>query len=234
MSYMFCPLYILYICTFCGVSTMTLPRDEAQMLTVMSQKVDDIWNTFLVGVPIKNNPDNHTYGICNLQPNPKLDESEAKITGQVVLKQSYPNGKLEAHFIIEGFPLDSTESYRAIHIHNFGDLSNGCGSTGGHYNPFSTHHPYHPGDFGNFEVQDGKIHKHLTNLDVTLFGPYSVFGKSIVVHKLADDLGQGGNQASLENGNAGTRLACCVIGFSSKASWDMFTTSSEDAENSDF
>lgn len=222
MSCLFYPAFILYMFVFSGVRTMTLPSDEAEMLTVMSQKVDDIWNTVLIGIPIKS-PDNNTYGICNLQPNPKLSEGEAKITGQVLLKQSYPNGKLEAHFTVQGFPLDTNTSAKAIHIHSFGDLSNGCDSTGGHYNPFSVNHPQHPGDFGNFEVQDGKIQQHLTNLEATLFGPYSVFGKSIVVHKLADDLGEGNNQASLENGNAGTRLACCVVGFSSKASWDKFT-----------
>ncbi|XP_071988704.1 extracellular superoxide dismutase [Cu-Zn]-like [Engystomops pustulosus] len=228
MGYMYHPAFILYIHAFYCVSTVTLPREEAQILTVMSQKVDDIWNTFLVGIPIKNNPDNNTYGICNLQPNPKLDESEERVSGQVLLRQSYPNGKLESHFLVEGFPMDSSESNRAIHIHSFGDLSNGCDSTGGHFNPSSVNHPHHPGDFGNFEVQDGKIQKRQTNLEATLFGPYSVFGKSIVVHKLPDDLGQGGNQGSLDNGNAGTRLACCVIGSSTKSSWDKYTAGAED------
>ncbi|XP_056411656.1 extracellular superoxide dismutase [Cu-Zn]-like isoform X2 [Hyla sarda] len=224
----FYPTFILYICAFCGVRTVAPHKDETQMLTVMSQKVDDIWNTVVLTIPMKNNPDNNTYGICNLQPNPKLNESEAKITGLVLLKQSYPDGQLEARFIIKGFPLNDSECTRAIHIHNFGDLSDGCDSTGGHYNPFKVNHPQHPGDFGNFKVQDGKIQKNLSNLEATLFGPYSVFGKSINVHKLTDDLGKGGNQASLENGNAGTRLACCVIGSSSKTSWDKFTALSED------
>ncbi|XP_073430781.1 extracellular superoxide dismutase [Cu-Zn]-like [Dendrobates tinctorius] len=224
---MFYSASILYIYAFYSVETGTLPSDEAQMLTVMSQQVDDIWNTILIGIPIKNNPDNNTYGICNLQPNLKLNASEVKITGQVLFRQLYPNGKLEAHFNVEGFPLNHSESTRAVHIHNFGDLSNGCDSTGGHYNPFSVNHPQHPGDFGNFIVQDGKINQRLTHLHATLFGPYSVFGKSIVAHKMADDLGKGNNKASLENGNAGTRLACCVIGSSSKTSWDKFTSSTK-------
>ncbi|XP_040274958.1 extracellular superoxide dismutase [Cu-Zn]-like [Bufo bufo] len=224
MGSMFYPTFILYIYAFCGGSTGTLPTEESQILTVMFQKVNDIWNTFLVGIPIQNNPDNYTYGACTLQPNPSLNASEAKITGLVMLKQTYPNGKLEAYFTIQGFPLNSNGSNRAIHIHSFGDVSNGCESTGPHYNPFSVNHPMHPGDFGNFEVQDGKIKKHLTNLEATFFGPYSVFGKAIVVHKMADDLGKGNNQASLETGNSGIRVACCVIGSSNKASWDKFTT----------
>ncbi|KAG9479662.1 hypothetical protein GDO78_011603 [Eleutherodactylus coqui] len=227
MSCIFYPSFILYLYAFCGVGTMTLPRDEAQMLTDMSQKADDICNMSLFGIPSKNNPDNHTYGICNLQPNPKLDEGEIKITGLVLFRQSYPNGKLEAYFMIQGFPQNCNQSGRAIHIHTFGDLSNGCDSTGGHYNPFSVNHPNHPGDFGNFEVQNGKIQQHRPNLEATFFGFYSVFGKSVVVHKSLDDLGLGNNEASLQNGNAGTRLACCVIGSTSKTTWEKFITSKD-------
>ncbi len=31
------------------------------------------------------------------------------------------------------------------------------------------------------------------------------------IHEQADDLGQGGNSGSLASGNAGARIACCVI-----------------------
>ncbi|CAN2388535.1 Superoxide dismutase [Pristimantis euphronides] len=236
MSWLLYLAFILYVSAFCRVGTAT-QTNEAQVLTDMSKKVNDIWYTLLFGIPIKNDSDNNTYGICNLNPNPKLNGSEAKITGEVLFRQSYPNGKLEAYFFIQGFPLDSNQSCRAIHIHSFGDVSNGCDSTGGHYNPLNVNHPKHLGDFGNFKVQDGKIRQHLSNLAATFFGPYSVYGKSIVVHKMADDLGRGGNQASLENGNAGTRLACCaslengnagtrlaccVIGFATNNSWDKY------------
>ena len=38
------------------------------------------------------------------------------------------------------------------------------------------------------------------------------FFNSLQLHRTADDLGQGGNAASLVNGNAGPRVGCCVIG----------------------
>ncbi|NXU60520.1 SODE dismutase, partial [Horornis vulcanius] len=123
-------------------------------------------------------------------------------------------------FYLDGFPLDNNQSSRAIHIHELGDLSNGCDSTGGHYNPFRVNHPRHPGDFGNFLPKEGKIRKYKTNLFATVFGPYSIMGRSVVIHEQEDDMGKGNNKASLENGNAGKRLACCVIGITNKNLWE--------------
>ena len=36
-------------------------------------------------------------------------------------------------------------------------------------------------------------------------------GRSLVLHAHEDDLGEGPNKASKSNGNAGDRIACCVI-----------------------
>ncbi len=47
-----------------------------------------------------------------------------------------------------------------------------------------------------------------------LFGPYSVIGRSCVLHKKTDDLGEGGDEESKKTGNAGARIACGVIGLS--------------------
>ncbi|XP_056411719.1 extracellular superoxide dismutase [Cu-Zn]-like [Hyla sarda] len=222
---MCCALYphVIFFITICfGIRVETEEACKDKTLTEMSQKVNDIWVTFLTGIPLGNNPNRTVYSTCNLQPNPKLNADELKITGMILFKQTYPNGKLEAIFTIQGFPIDVNQTSRAIHIHDYGDLSNGCDSTGGHFNPYSVNHPQHPGDFGNFRVRNGKIQQHLENLEATLFGPVSALGRSIVVHKLADDLGKGGNKASLENGNAGTRLACCVIGSTTSSSWNKY------------
>jgi Cu/Zn superoxide dismutase len=50
---------------------------------------------------------------------------------------------------------------------------------------------------------------------VSLVGPESVYGRSIVVHAGEDDLGRGGDDESSRTGNAGPRVACCVIGRAS-------------------
>ncbi|XP_035216962.1 superoxide dismutase [Cu-Zn]-like, partial [Stegodyphus dumicola] len=70
----------------------------------------------------------------------------------------------------------------------------------------------HVGDLGNIECDaNGVTNILFTDHVASLKGPHSIIGKSIVIHSDIDDLGQGGNPESLKTGNAGTRLACCVI-----------------------
>ncbi|KAG8199776.1 hypothetical protein JTE90_000869 [Oedothorax gibbosus] len=105
-----------------------------------------------------------------------------------------------------------------FHVHTNGDLSNGCQSTGPHYNPKSVNHGApdalvrHVGDFGKIECDDHGITNQVFSDNIaSLTGPYSIIGKSMVIHSLEDDLGLGGDEESLRTGNAGTRIACCVI-----------------------
>jgi len=46
---------------------------------------------------------------------------------------------------------------------------------------------------------------------ISLDGPLSIMGRSIVIHRDEDDLGTGGNPGSMTTGNAGPRLGCGVI-----------------------
>ena len=73
----------------------------------------------------------------------------------------------------------------------------------------------HFGDLGNVEADaDGNAHYELEDHLVSLYGEYSVFGRSFVVHADIDDLGDGGVELSKTTGNAGGRLACGTIGIS--------------------
>lgn len=100
-----------------------------------------------------------------------------------------------------------------------------CLRAGGHYNPFGqTHGTYripergrYVGDLINNVESDSKGRMKLTFNDdlVTLYGPYSVFGRPLVIHSREDDLGLGGNgnKESLITGNAkGRRIGCAIIG----------------------
>uniref|UniRef100_A0A4W3IAF0 Superoxide dismutase copper/zinc binding domain-containing protein n=1 Tax=Callorhinchus milii TaxID=7868 RepID=A0A4W3IAF0_CALMI len=52
---------------------------------------------------------------------------------------------------VDGFDLFK-QNPCAIRVHEFRNASQGCDSTGGHYNPLNLPHPLHPGDFPNFRI----------------------------------------------------------------------------------
>lgn len=164
------------------------------------------------------------YAACKMTPNTVLPKDLPEVNGHVLFKQQYPQGTLKVLFNLNGFPSDeSPESQsRAIHIHQYGDLSQGCQSTGGHYNPLKVSHPSHPGDFGNFVAVQGRIHK-MIDCEATLFGELSALGRAVVIHEKVDDLGRGGDSGSLLHGNAGRRVACCVVGIASPSLWNRFS-----------
>lgn len=186
----------------------------------MYAKVTDIWEE-MTGRRAAGGggPDAALHAACHVRPSASLDAAQPQVTGLVLFRQLAPGARLEAFFELEGFPAEPNSSSRAIHVHQFGDLSQGCESTGPHYNPLGVQHPQHPGDFGNFAVRDGSLWKYRPGLAASLSGPHSIVGRAVVVHAGEDDLGRGGNTASLENGNAGRRLACCVVGLCGPAPW---------------
>ncbi|KAK3769796.1 hypothetical protein RRG08_046901 [Elysia crispata] len=158
--------------------------------------------------------------ICVIQP--ATVGPDATVKGVITFYQSSCEDDLMMSVNLEGFqPLsdNGTNTKHGFHIHEFGDISNGCGSTGGHYNPLGVNHGApgdairHVGDFGNLEqTANGRILVNLHDTVASLFGRHSIIGRAVVLHRTADDLGQGGNAASLVNGNAGPRVGCCVIG----------------------
>lgn len=113
-------------------------------------------------------------------------------------------------------------SPHGFHIHQYGDIyTDGCQSTGGHYNPFNHTHGAptdkirHVGDLGNLETdENGEINAEINDHVVSLVGPYTVIGRAFVIHQKRDDLGRGTGPArneSLKTGNAGARLGCGII-----------------------
>ncbi|XP_078441874.1 copper/zinc superoxide dismutase 3 isoform X2 [Wolffia australiana] len=119
-----------------------------------------------------------------------------------------------------------TPGFNGFHIHTFGDTSNGCNSTGPHFNPLKKEHGApgddnrHAGDLGNIIAdQTGVAEVSLKDLQIPLNGIDSILGRAIVVHADADDLGRGGHELSKTTGNAGARIACgsrsSIIGLQS-------------------
>ncbi|KAF3335740.1 superoxide dismutase [Carex littledalei] len=113
-----------------------------------------------------------------------------------------------------------TPGLHGFHLHEYGDTTNGCISTGPHFNPNSTTHGApedevrHAGDLGNIVANsEGVAEATIVDSQIPLSGPNSVVGRAFVVHELKDDLGKGGHELSLSTGNAGGRLACGVVGL---------------------
>lgn len=108
-----------------------------------------------------------------------------------------------------------------IHIHEFGDLSEGYQATGSHYNPFNKNHgsPFyderHAGDLGNLMADPfGNAYLCFTDKLTTLYGDNSILGRAVVVHAKEDDLGRTNDSESLKTGNSGGGVACGIIGLS--------------------
>ncbi|CAI5958810.1 unnamed protein product [Closterium sp. NIES-64] len=138
------------------------------------------------------------------------------VSGTVTFSQE-GSGPTEVSATVAGL----TPGLHGFHVHKLGDLSNGCMSTGPHFNPAGKTHgapgdsERHAGDLGNLVANEsGVATVSLTDLQIPLSGPNSVLGRAVVVHADADDLGKGGVELSKATGNAGGRVACGVIGLS--------------------
>lgn len=125
---------------------------------------------------------------------------------------AYTNG-----CVVDGVIDGLTPGLHGIHIHECGDISNGCESLGKHYNPRNARHgspdnsidERHAGDLGNIQVDNGGRAKFRFADNVLSVG--EIIGRSIVVTERADDFGLGNTENSLIDGNSGQRLACGII-----------------------
>ena len=149
--------------------------------------------------------------------------SKNDVFGKVVFTQCCINNPTKITFDLKKFGPNETH---AIHIHEYGDTTDGCTSLGLHYNPNGTTHgsiydptrARHAGDLiNNFTTdKNGEFALSYTDELVTLFGEKSILGRSVVIHEGIDDCGLGKGKAkkeSLISGNAGTRMAGGIIGL---------------------
>lgn len=164
---------------------------------------------------------NSNYAVAVLAPN------NNGVTGTVHFKDT-ANGVLIS-YDIDGL----SDGEHGFHIHEYGDLTDGCDSACSHFNPFNTNHgglnsaERHEGDLGNIVSKNGNAKGDMLAKTLSL-NPMKItciLGRMIIVHEDRDDLGLGGlndkgevvdeeiHQESLKTGNAGKRLGCGVIGL---------------------
>lgn len=117
--------------------------------------------------------------------NPKINNN---ISGTIELVQ-YKN---YTKFIVNLSGMKSN-TIHAIHIHEYGNLSEGCHSSGEHYNPKNVNHgfkaPYkHVGDLINNlnSNSKGNVKGYFTDSMVKV---KDVIGRAVVIHDLPDDYG---------------------------------------------
>jgi len=143
------------------------------------------------------------------------------ISGTITFSQTGgPTGQVKVRGKIEGL----APGLHGFHIHQLGDMTNGCKSMKGHFNPLQVSHgapgdkSRHVGDLGNIEADmSGVATIDMVDTWLSLNGINSILGRGVVIHAGRDDLGQGGDDGSLKTGNAGGRVACAVIGLTESA-----------------
>ena len=134
-----------------------------------------------------------------------------KIKGTVIFTQKEDHVRIK----IDMKGLSKNHSH-GFHIHESGDLREGCKSCCSHYNPDDSEHggldSGHKGDLGNIKTDENG------NCTMTIktdkFIVDEILGRSIIIHQDEDDLGLGKFDDSKTTGHSGSRIACSVIGIS--------------------
>ena len=134
-----------------------------------------------------------------------------KIKGFVLFTQKDENVRIKID--LKGL---SKNHLHGFHIHETGDLREGCKSCCAHYNPDGAEHggldSGHKGDLGNIKTDsDGNCNM---SIKTDKFSINEILGRSIIIHEDEDDLGLGTHDDSKTTGHSGSRIACSVIGIS--------------------
>lgn len=99
------------------------------------------------------------------------DNPEQTMSGEVMFKQWNVNSPILVSMNISGLPAGK----HSVHIHAFGDVTDGCRSTGPHFRPSV---------IGNIEAKENEdVVVTYEALGLNLFGFSGILGRSIVIHE---------------------------------------------------
>ena len=161
--------------------------------------------------------------------NSTCKSNKGRTNGIAVLNNDTIKGTVYFKHTLNGLRVDYnikglTDGEHGFHIHEYGDLTDGCTSACKHFNPYNKQHGglndanSHAGDLGNILSSNNvaKGHLYSKKISITPGKKNNIIGRMIIVHEDRDDLGKGNNAESLKTGNAGKRIACGVIGITNK------------------
>lgn len=138
-----------------------------------------------------------------------------------VLFEEIQNDMVNLKIDLTGFEPNSTHGF---HVHESGDLTKGCDSMCAHFNPFNLTHGgredkiRHVGDLGNIIADSGgNVQIEFTDHLIKLRGDIAnIIGRGLIIHEEEDDCGKTSHELSKTTGNSGKRIACTIIGYTSK------------------
>jgi Cu-Zn family superoxide dismutase len=147
-------------------------------------------------------------------------QPDSGVRGIVRFTQVKGTKRVAVHVTASGLKPNSVHGF---HVHALGNLSEGCLSAGGHFNPSGSPHGSpkdgpalrHVGDLGNVTADaKGEIDERFEDsiISIIVGDENDITGRAVVLHADIDDLGQGGFPDSKTTGHAGARIACGVVG----------------------
>ncbi len=138
------------------------------------------------------------YAICYLKGN--KDNTKLKGTVEFFPWATGSIIKLE----VVGLPMGELNNFFGFHIHEKGicEVEKNYETAGTHFDKNMNMHPNHTGDLPMIYSNNGYAFMlYYTNR----FKPDDVIGKSVIIHKMMDDM------MTQPSGNSGARIACGVI-----------------------
>lgn len=143
-------------------------------------------------------------------------EDRNVVSGVVEFTQRNPNSSVTVNVYIKNI----SPGKHGFHIHASGNISEGAKTLCSHYNPHNKKHggrndpEAHLGDLGNVIAdKNGEVYESFEAKYLRLDGPYSILGRSVVVHQDEDDLGLGTEKDSKTSGHSGQRILWGIIGL---------------------
>ena len=97
-----------------------------------------------------------------------------------------------------------SSDFYGMHIHEYGDCTRPFAQAGNHYNPGQTAHPQHAGDLPPLLGNQGYAYTVFYDKRFLLD---EIVGKSVIIHRMADDF------HTQPSGDSGDRIGCGVIRY---------------------